>query len=148
MPLYETIEDRLQEQSVSGKLKEAWKVDVWSFAPYTTTGDLLLGRNGMLRAICEVKRRYNARDKYETYIISRSKLERISAMSKSLNTKGLLVVQFDDVLVWHDATSALVYETRWGGRYDREDPNDLELMVHIPIYSLKGVTSDHKEDTN
>ena len=139
MPLYETIEDRLQEQSVSEKLKEAWNLDVWSLAPYATTGDLLLGKDGVLKAICEVKRRYNARDKYETYIISRSKLRRISATAEALNTKGLLVVQFEDALVWHDATSSLVYETRWGGRYDREDPNDLELMVHIPLDKLKTV---------
>ena len=139
MPLYETAEDRLQEDDVSDKLQSAWHLDVWSLPLYATTGDLLLGKDGMLRAICEVKRRYNALDKYETYIISRSKLERISAMAAALNTKGLLVVQFDDVLVWHDAASALAYEARWGGRYDREDPNDLEIMAHIPIDSLKPV---------
>ena len=139
MPLYETVEDRLQEDNVSDQLKAAWNLDVWSFPPYATTGDLLLGKDGMLRAICEVKRRHNLINRYETYIVSRSKLERISAMAAALNTKGLLVVQFEDVLVWHDATSSLVYDTRWGGRYDREDPKDLELMVHIPIDRLKTV---------
>jgi len=136
MPLYETAEDRLEEDGVSDQLQAAWDLDVWSFAP-TSTGDLLLGKDGKLRAICEVKRRYNALDKYETYIISRSKLEGLSAMAAALNTKGLLAVQFDDVLVWHDATDALAYDTRWGGRYDREDRNDLELVVHIPIDKLK-----------
>jgi len=130
---------------VSDRLKAAWGLDVWSFPPYATTGDLLLGKDGMLRAICEVKRRYNPLDKYETYIVSRSKLERISAMASALNTKGLLVVQFDDVLAWHDATDALAYSSIWGGRYDREDPNDLELMVHIPIDKLKSI--DGRETT-
>ena len=139
MPLYETVEDRIQEDNVSDQLKATWGLDVWSFPPYATTGDLLLGKDGMLRAICEVKRRYNPINKYETYIVSRSKLERISAMAAALNTVGLLVVQFDDVLVWHGATGALTYNTIWGGRYDREDPNDLELMVHIPIDKLKFV---------
>jgi len=137
MPLYETAEDRLQEDGVSYKLQAAWGLDVWSFSPHATAGDLLLGKDGMLRAICEVKRRYNELNKYETYIISRSKLEGLSAMAAALNTKGLLAVQFDDVLAWHDATKALAYDTRWGGRYDRGDSNDLELMVHIPIDKLK-----------
>ena len=144
MPRYETVGDRLQEDNVSNQLRAAWNLDVWSLPPYTTTGDLLLGKDGMLRAICEVKRRYNPLNKYETYIISRSKLGRISAMAEALNTKGLLVVQFDDVLAWHDATDALAYETKSGGRYDREDPNDIELMVHIPIEKLRKI----REATN
>jgi|TARA_R110000744_G_scaffold93112_1_gene179927 hypothetical protein len=144
MPRYETVGDRLQEDNVSNQLRAAWNLDVWSLPPYTTTGDLLLGKDGMLRAICEVKRRYNPLNKYETYIISRSKLGRISAMAEALNTKGLLVVQFDDVLAWHDATDALAYETKSGGRYDREDPNDIELMVHIPIEKLRRI----REATN
>ena len=144
MPLYETAEDRLQEDSVSDQLKASWGLDIWSFPPCATTGDLLLGKDGMLRAICEVKRRYNSINKYETYIVSRSKLERVAAMAAALNTKGLLVVQFDDVLVWHDAMGALTCDTRWGGRYDREDPNDLELMVHIRIDKLKLVESCDK----
>ena len=65
-------------------------------------------------------------------------------MAEALNTKGLLVVQFDDVLAWHDATDALAYETKSGGRYDREDPNDIELMVHIPIEKLRRI----REATN
>ena len=61
MPLYETIEDRLQADSVSDQLKAVWGLDVWSFSPYATTGDLLLGKDGMLRAICEVKTQNEAR---------------------------------------------------------------------------------------
>jgi len=148
VPFYETPEDRAQERSVGRHLSKAWGVDIWSFTPHTTTGDLLLGRENELKAICEVKTRNNPIAQYETYIISRNKLERISQAAETFNTKGLLVVRFDDCLCWHDAQAALDYPTEVGGRYDRGDHNDIELMVHIPIEKLRKVKNgDYKGST-
>jgi len=144
--LYETAEDRQVESSVARKLGDAWNVEVWSFVPQVTTGDLLLGRDGVLKAICEVKRRYNPIGAYPTYIISRAKLERVALLARITKSKGLIVIQFDDALAWYNAEEALDYPSSIGGRYDRQDPNDVEQMTHIPIDDLNPVAYCDRRD--
>ena len=136
-PIYETDENKKEEKSIGKIISRVWKSEVWKLPPLANCGDLLLARSNELVAIVEVKRRYNEMSRYDTYMISKGKLERITEAAERLGVAGLVVVQFSDFLAYFYADRALetgVVAT--GGRYDRDDPQDTEEVVHIPMIEL------------
>ena len=136
-PIYETDDNKKEEKSIGKIISRIWKSEVWKLPPLADCGDLLLARSNELVAIVEIKRRYNEMSRYDTYMISKGKLERIAEASDRWGVVGLVVVQFRDFLAYFHADRALntgVIAT--GGRFDRDDPQDMEEVVHIPMIDL------------
>tara|TARA_R110000824_G_scaffold97051_5_gene231933 strand:+ start:6694 stop:7125 length:432 start_codon:yes stop_codon:yes gene_type:complete len=136
-PIYETDENKKEEKSIGKIISRIWKSEVWKLPPLANCGDLLLAKSNELVAIVEIKRRYNEMSRYDTYMISKGKLERIFEVAEKLEVVPLVVVQFSDFLAYFNAGHALEIGTvAVGGRYDRDDPQDTEEVVHIPMTEL------------
>lgn len=138
-PLYETDKDFENEKRIKRQIEQEkeWKLtklpkryylDFFAFTP----------RFGQLIAVLEVKRRHNTHDKYPDVILSLAKYMKGAEYADALNVDFLFVVQFNDGLYIHEGGSLTLQHLQitFGGRTDRNDPEDIEPVVHIPVKAL------------
>jgi hypothetical protein len=85
----------------------------------------------------EFKRRHNDRFKYDTFFISLGKVEAGIELAELTSSEFVIMVQFDDELAYHKVELDLPYTVKWGGRFDRDDEQDSEPMVHIPAVQFE-----------
>lgn len=101
-------------------------------------GAILL--DGKLAAICEVKGRTGDGSRFETWHIAKDKLDRCVA---DANTKGVpFFVIFswgDDKAFYWKVRDVHNLQLREGGRWDRGDVHDVEIMAHIPRSFFKQI---------
>jgi len=124
--LYETAADRLNEARIASRLG----VHIGAEACITSTEspyDVEFWREGVRVAVAEVKRRYNAREKYPTLAVDRAKI----ATLMDEPTAAFLAVQ------WEDALGVVLVETMYDTavlhRRDRGDPLDKDVVCLIPV---------------
>ena len=138
-PLYETDKDFDNEKRIKRQIeqKKEWKLtklpkryylDFFAFTP----------QFGQLTAVLEVKRRHNTHDKYPDVILSLAKYIKGIEYGDALSVDFLFAVQFNDGLYIHNGTHATLrhLQITFGGRTDRNDPEDIEPVVHIPVKAL------------
>ena len=136
--LYESGHDRTKEAAAVGKFIERFGGGVDFFKlPIQYKLDFAIVRDGSVTSFIEVKCRKNVISAYPTYIISLSKMV-AAAQYKDAGITCILLVQWADQMGW-----VKIPDNRWitkvGGRKDREDWQDIEPVVHIPIKEFKAV---------
>lgn len=132
--LYEKGEDIEREAEVLRDVAEAWHPVVVNKLPkkYALDAHLNFGTHS---AFAEVKVRTVASTTFDTYMISlRKVLEGIQHASLFPDTGFLLLVRWTDGLFCCDVTEALSHSRiDFGGRVDRDDRQDMEPTVLIPV---------------
>lgn len=128
-PKYESEGDRRNQHYVLVKLEQAFGIPAErpseEFASYDgafTFGD---GR----KCVVEVKVRRNERRRYPTYMLSKMKYDKLYEFVGQ-GADALLAVQWTDELGIIQIPAEHTIAT--GGRYDRNDPMDVEKVVLIP----------------
>jgi hypothetical protein len=102
--------------------------------------DISVVKNGVVTGLLELKRRNYPYGKYDTYTVSLDKIREGVVYSLYLGIPCTLVVFFScGTLVSYriDAQQVKGFDITYGGRTDRNDPNDLEPLVNIPIAFFK-----------
>jgi hypothetical protein len=99
--------------------------------------DATFWRYGKRVAVGEVKVRTCASTDWETYMISKAKIDSVFECWHPL--PFILIVAWTDRIGWVAVTDAS--RQQWkvipGGRVDRGDPRDIEDCYHIPIDSFR-----------
>lgn len=133
-PIYEGQGDRDAERVISDALRRSWRCDLQP-TPTLAPVDYLARRDGKLVALVEIKARKNTMGAYPTYMISASKLLTMRSLSEMLGVPSIIVVGWSDKIGW--AAPDNVTDLTVGGRSDRGDSRDKELVAHIPISSFR-----------
>ena len=97
--------------------------------------DFALFTNKLLVGFAEVKRRQVLSSAYPDLMISLHKLMMGERLSLKMKVPFYLIIGWDDVHgMWEMKPGwADRFDTRWGGRVDRSNKADQELVMHIPI---------------
>lgn len=135
--MYESKEDLANEKEVANflssktgfvfhKLKIAYHVD-W-----------LVMDKGKPKYVAEIKRRFNPSTEYPTLMLSLQKWMKGKEMAAEMNIEFVLIIKWNDGLFSYKAEKdGVTYG--FGGRYDRDDPQDQEPMVFIPVSKFKRI---------
>ena len=135
--MYESNKDLANEKEVASilsakngyvfhKLKIAYHVD-W-----------LIMENGKPKYVAEIKRRFNPSNQYPTLMLSLQKWMKGKEMAAEMNIPFVLIIRWDDGLFFYKTGSSTV-TYGFGGRYDRDDSQDQEPMVFIPVDKFKRI---------
>lgn len=135
-PIYQTPEQRTRERWFGALTACKWGCE-FEQMPDLNSYDLKLFRKNQLMALLEIKTRDFPSKKYPTFIVSSSKWNTIKKAGIELGVPVFLVVAYHDVFVFIKVD--FDPDTHMGGRYDRGDAADEELMVRIPLKSFKYV---------
>lgn len=141
-PIYEKAQDRANELGVATQIAAAHSLDFCKL-PRAYAADYAFLKDGRCVIIAEVKCRTNAADAYPTYMLSALKRYSVRQLAKELHARPLLVVQFTDQLLHINLNEEPDFIAE-GGRTDRNDSQDVELVYHyeigklIPIPGIKG----------
>jgi len=135
-PLYETNEQLSREKKLAAQLEEAWKCQFHKM-PKTSPVDYIVTTNGLARGFVEIKIRSNASTKYPTYMISQKKIDAAKKLMECSGLSTQLIVKWTDVV--GRVTLNADYPTRIGGRFDRNDSADVEMVadIDISLFSIK-----------
>jgi hypothetical protein len=129
-PIYETQDNLDAEKKLVGILEGEWHCKMRKLSRKAQI-DYAIFRKGELVGFAEIKCRTNRKDAYKTYMLS---LDKISAALR-LNAITALPVLL--VVSWSDTTGCMRIvkpdEVNIGGRVDRNDPQDIELVGYYDI---------------
>jgi|TARA_R110002020_G_scaffold38621_3_gene115864 hypothetical protein len=99
-------------------------------------------RNLKPKFFTELKNRYCSKDTYPTYIISLSKFLKAKELYRSLHLETFLCVKWKDASGYVSLSELPDEEVdiSFGGRYDRNDWQDVEplLNIHIGKFTIIG----------
>ena len=135
-PLYETQTDLLRELSFIDSLCDLWKCDSRKL-PIRYKLDYALLREGVIAAFLEVKTRRYPKDHFETYMISMEKVQAAQEHSRFAKVPALLAVKWQDKSGYVYLNNLKDITIGFGGRFDRDDEQDREPVVYIPISQFK-----------
>jgi hypothetical protein len=139
-PLYETQHDRNLEQTVMDLFCEYKGYSENKKLDISERLDFNFSHNGELAGFAEVKVRNNTREKYPTYMISLTKLQSAWQLYKQYRKPCYLIVGWTDCIGMIDFFSHPYVDV--GGRKDRGDIADIELVCHYDISRF--VLFDHE----
>lgn len=143
-PLYETKEHLKGETEVVNTIEYLWKANLKKL-PIKYKLDYAAERNGKIVAWVEIKCRTNGMNDYQTYMLSLDKYNASIELGNVTNLPVTLVVKWTDKTGYVDLLNCRGV-IKMGGRIDREDPQDVEPVVFIPIQDFREITdeSSHK----
>jgi hypothetical protein len=134
-PKYESEADRGNQNYVLSKLERAFGIPAERPTEEFAFYDGMFTFNSR-KCVVEVKVRKNERSRYPTYMLSKMKYNTLCD-AVEMGTDALLAVQWTDQLGVIQLPAEHTVST--GGRYDRNDPKDVEEVVLIPIKKFKRV---------
>lgn len=128
---YETEQDRTREMVIAFKVIDKIGCNLDQQVQYHPF-DYLAVRNEKPTAKIEIKdRRKLSINKFNTYMISKKKIDKILA-ADPINVKSILVIKFKEKIMFVELREG--YEQKMMGRiYKTRDPQDLEVCYFIPI---------------
>jgi hypothetical protein len=129
-PMYENAQSLGVEEATMAAACMAWGAGKRKL-PIAYRVDWAVTMNNAIVAWAECKRRYNPSTRYPTLILSLAKYMHGVELSERTGLPFMVVVEFDDGIWYyeHETMPPLV----WGGRRDRNDSQDQEPLVDIPI---------------
>jgi Holliday junction resolvase-like predicted endonuclease len=129
---YETKAHRASEARVRRVLADKWRCEVVA-SPDAAPYDALFRRGGEVSAMVEIRCRSVSWGHYRDLIISKKKVDQMHRLAHASQrpVKCLFVVAFTDAIVGLSLEPE-AYAVTKGGRTDRGDPNDVELVYQIP----------------
>lgn len=136
-PLYETQADRDNEAAMAGILQRRFDCQLTKM-PIKYSLDYMATRNGSAVAFIEVRQRKNQMAKYPTYMLSMYKMIRAVELTDMTGLPCFLAIQ------WSDAAGICKLppdnmDIRMGGSTRRNDPQDIEPVVHFGIDQFKAI---------
>lgn len=135
-PIYETGEDKLNEQKVAEQIVAARPVILQKLPPRHAMDYAAMGDNG-IKFFLEIKCRTFEKAKYPTTMVGMDKVLYARQVYKHLGIKSFLFVQWTDELAYismnNDCTLAI------GGRADRNDPQDTGVYAFFAVDEFKGL---------
>ena len=135
-PTYETLQTLAIEAETMKAACSVWGAKERKLAARYQIDWAVLNSDGNMRAWAECKRRYHQYGKYDTLMLSLGKYREGRQLCLDTGMPFLLIVEWDDGIRWMRA-SADMPAIGLGGREDRNDPDDIEPCVFIPIESFK-----------
>ena len=137
--IYETESDRQRQREAIGHLARATNTQVIE-TERLVGWDYEMVRDSKVLAMVEVKCRECKSSTYATYMVSQTKALRLreTALTRGV-AGGLLVCWKDGEIGWLriDSTNPEDWLVQQGGRVDRNDPLDIERVVHFDISSFR-----------
>lgn len=138
-PLYETEANLSAEREIAEAVAKVERCELEKLPPRHPL-DYVLLRNGNVSALMEVKDRTCSMeqiDKWGGYMISLGKYAMAQALCKAGGFELILAVRAKGVI--HCATffAPETFPVKLGGRSDRGDPRDRELVTFIPVSRFK-----------
>lgn len=135
-PKYESDADRRNQHHVLAKLEQAFGIPAERPSDEFAFYDGMFTFGGGRKCVVEVKVRRNERRRYPTYMLSKMKYDTLCNVALN-GADALLAVQWTDELGVIQIPAEHTVST--GGRYDRNDPMDVEQVVLIPVTKFKRV---------
>lgn len=126
---HESPKDLANERAVLDILCKRWKCSAFKL-PERYELDFALLRDGQLKCFVEVKCRGSAQAAYPTAVVGFRKVYTGQTLAAVAKVPFYLVIRWTDAIGY---TSTFNGEIRLGGRYDREDDQDPDLWMHVPI---------------
>lgn len=131
-PSYESSEDRANELLVIKAVLKAVRCDEAKKMPRKSHIDYALFRYGRIEFFAEVKRRKNLSTTYIDLILSLDKFKALNSSQIESSIPSLLLVGWDDYIGVLRFPVPYV-DVRWDGREDRQDSQDMEPCVRLPV---------------
>jgi len=150
-PYYCKPSDNKNEQEVLGALVSRLNRDSIKFNQGRTYSAKLTGSqqhahydgelfvNGKLFALVEIKCRKGSSERYADWHMAQHKIQRNRAAAAAKGVPLFLVYRWDDGVFMADASKLDLSRTHIGGRTDRNDPYDQEVMVLMNSKSFNRV---------
>jgi hypothetical protein len=136
-PLYENQEDRNNEEAVVTEVCHVWKCSHQKL-PISYKLDYALMRDQKVNALCEIKCRNVPSDFYETIMISSLKVIAARRLSEAMNVPCLFVIRYQDDIRFINFNEE-PDSVEIGGRKDRNDAQDTEIVFHYDRKRLKSI---------
>ena len=134
--IYETRSDLDNEKSICKRIEAACGLRLKKLSIKYNL-DFIGFRNGKAVAVIEVKKRHNSYSRYPTLILSLAKYNRGVEFYRVNDLKFIFCVQFEDGYFFYEYQNEDKFNVQIGGRTDRNDAEDIEPVVHIPIVRMK-----------
>jgi hypothetical protein len=135
-PFYEAPEHVSEELKVAAYVCNVFSCSYEQYPPLHPLNGKLV-QDGITKVVAEIKIRNNASTKYPTLMMSSDKWKRGLDWAFIENKPFMLFVKFTDGIFMTKVKNK--YDEAIGGRTDRNDPNDVERCVYIPISSFKKI---------
>jgi len=133
--MYENLDTACDEVEFFRSLREHEPYSQYSFSklPLGYEIECAMEKKNSITAFCEFKRRHVNMNTYDTLILSLHKYKQLISYSW-VEDGAMLFVRWNDMDAVHNVPSEHIkFEIAWGGRTDRNDWQDTEPVVHIPI---------------
>lgn len=138
-PTYETSYDLDRERIVASYLERAWNCNLRKLSKFGVLDFAFekVNEEGILvvRGFVEVKRRNCAHDKYPTILVSSAKRQQALSLLDATGCSSAFVIVYDDRVKYISLIEPPCYTTV-GGRFDRGDKSDEEVVLHYQIDRL------------
>ena len=141
-PKYESDLDRRNEQVVADALKGIG-YDLVKLPPHYRL-DYVLIKDGKPKAFVEVKARTFKMNKYDTALVNLHKVMAARALTFETNLPAFMVVLYQDALARVSFAEEFEFGFLAGGRKDRNDPMDKDLVCYFPIERFTVVNQNVK----
>lgn len=137
-PRYETQRDRDREARTASKWASAFNGVTVEKLPHGHDADFLATDSRGKEALVEIKTRTCTSTHYPTYHVSADKLKRLRKSAEAAGQDAILVVEWRDRVGYISVKTYLDNASlKEGGRWDRGDRHDVEIMAHVPIRLFK-----------
>lgn len=132
-PVYETDENREQEEKISTYLADKWGCEVAKMPPRYEVDRVFL-KDGKPVAWVEIKRRKRTLMQFDTVWLGAHKAVMGVNLSKLSGLPFFYAIGCNDCVAYIKVEG--VYEMRFGGRKDRGDWQDMEPVLEIPSHTF------------
>ena len=138
--LFETLQDRSNEDTAAKKLEKIYGVQVQKL-PMSYRFDFAVTKNGKLEGVLEMKKRNHRFGQFKTLFISAAKINAMLGYANTFNINAAVLVEFSDGYYICSNLRDLTLEIN-GKLNDRYEEKQIEIMAHIPIERFKKVAGD------
>ena len=136
-PTYETQTDRNNERRLAAKIEKHYGC-ILSKMPMKLSLDFMAIRDGKAVAFIEARQRKIAMNTYPTYMLSLYKAMQARALTMTTGLPCFLAVQWTDKAgIAQLPPENNDMHVEMGGTTRRDDPQDIEPMVHFDIANFK-----------
>jgi len=126
---HESPKDLANERAVLDILCKRWKCTAFKL-PVRYELDYALLRDGVLKCFVEVKCRGSAQATYPTAVVGFRKVYTGLTLAEKAGVPFYLICRWTDAIGY---TSTFTGEVHYGERLDRNDDQDPDLWMHIPV---------------
>jgi len=136
-PIYETQTDRNNERRLAAKIEKHYNCMLTKM-PMKLSLDFMAMRDGKAVAFIEARQRKIAMNTYPTYMLSLYKAMQARLLTMTTGLPCFLAVQWTDKAgMVRLPPSVEDFYVEVGGTNRRDDPQDIEPMVHFDIAKFK-----------